>query len=76
MPVDPGNLLFIGDLGGVPVIGLPGCVKSPALNGADWVMERVICGVPVTSADIAAMGVGGLLKESPTRPYPREKARP
>lgn len=72
MPVDPGNLLFIGELAGVPVIGLPGCVKSPALNGADWVMERVVCGVPVASADIAAMGVGGLLKESPARGRPRE----
>ena len=72
MPVDPGNLLFLGQLGPVPVIGLPGCAKSPALNGADWVMERVICGVPVTSADIAAMGVGGLLKESPARGRPRE----
>jgi molybdenum cofactor cytidylyltransferase len=72
MPVDPGNLLFIGQLGAVPVIGLPGCAKSPALNGADWVMERVICGVPVGSRDIAEMGVGGLLKESPARGRPRE----
>lgn len=74
MPVDPGNLLFIGRLGEVPVIGLPGCAKSPALNGADWVMERVICGVPVTGADIAAMGVGGLLKEIPERGRPRTAA--
>jgi molybdenum cofactor cytidylyltransferase len=72
MPVDPGNLLFLGDLNGTPVIGLPGCAKSPALNGADWVMERLICGVPVTSADIAAMGVGGLLKEIPQRGRLRE----
>lgn len=72
MPVDPGNLLFIGQLNGIPVIGLPGCVRSPALNGADWVIERLICGVPVTGADIAAMGVGGLLKESPARGRPRE----
>ncbi|MGL4236657.1 molybdopterin-binding protein [Tabrizicola sp.] len=72
MPVDPGNLLFIGRLGEIPVIGLPGCAKSPALNGADWVMERVICGVPVTGADIAAMGVGGLLKEIPQRGRLRE----
>lgn len=72
MPVDPGNLLFLGQLDGRPVIGLPGCARSPALNGADWVMERVICGVPVTSADIAGMGVGGLLKESPARGRPRE----
>jgi molybdenum cofactor cytidylyltransferase len=75
MPVDPGNLLFLGQLGAVPVIGLPGCAKSPALNGADWVMERLICGVPVTAADIAAMGVGGLLKEIPQRGRLRE-ARP
>jgi molybdenum cofactor cytidylyltransferase len=72
MPVDPGNLLFLGSLGSVPVIGLPGCARSPALNGADWVMERVICGVPVTGADIAAMGVGGLLKEIPQRGRLRE----
>jgi molybdenum cofactor cytidylyltransferase len=72
MPVDPGNLLFLGQLGSVPVIGLPGCAKSPALNGADWVMERLICGVPVTGADIAAMGVGGLLKEIPVRGRLRE----
>ncbi len=71
MPVDPGNLLFLGQLGKTPVIGLPGCVRSPALNGADWVMERLICGVPVTGADIAAMGVGGLLKESRARGRPR-----
>ncbi len=35
-------------------------------------MERLICGVAVTSADIAGMGVGGLLKEIPTRGRLRE----
>jgi molybdenum cofactor cytidylyltransferase len=74
MPVDPGNLLFLGHLGDRPVIGLPGCARSPALNGADWVLERLICGVTVTPADIAAMGVGGLLKEIPSRPRPRRAA--
>ena len=72
MPVDPGNLLFLGHLHNVPVIGLPGCAKSPALNGADWVMERLICGISVSGDDIAGMGVGGLLKEIHTRPRPRE----
>ncbi|MFN5997907.1 MAG: molybdopterin-binding protein [Paracoccaceae bacterium] len=72
MPVDPGNLLFLGDLGAKPVIGLPGCARSPALNGADWVLERLACGVKVTDDDIAAMGVGGLLKEIPQRGRLRE----
>ncbi len=71
MPVDPGNLLFLGTLGDMPVIGLPGCARSPALNGADWVLERVACGLTVDASDIAAMGVGGLLKEIPLRPQPR-----
>jgi molybdenum cofactor cytidylyltransferase len=74
IPVDPGNLLFLGSLGHIPVIGLPGCARSPALNGADWVLERVICGVPVSPDDLAAMGVGGLLKETPARGRLRESA--
>lgn len=72
MPVDPGNLLFVGRLDSKVVIGLPGCARSPALNGADWVMERVICGVPLADIDIPGMGVGGLLKEIPSRPRPRD----
>ncbi len=72
MPVDPGNLLFLGSLEGRPVVGLPGCARSPALNGADWVLERLACGLPVGDDEIAAMGVGGLLKEIPIRPQPRE----
>jgi molybdenum cofactor cytidylyltransferase len=76
MPVDPGNLLFLGEQAGRPVLGLPGCARSPALNGADWVLERLAAGLEVTAEDIAAMGVGGLLKEIPLRPQPRAGAAP
>jgi molybdenum cofactor cytidylyltransferase len=71
MPVDPGNLLLLGARKRTTVIGIPSCASSPKLNGFDWVLERVLAGLTVTSADIAAMGVGGLLKEIPTRPQPR-----
>lgn len=73
MPVDPGNLLVLGSLDGRPVVGLPGCARSPAPNGADWVLERLICGIPVGGDDIARMGVGGLLKEPASRPRPRRE---
>jgi molybdenum cofactor cytidylyltransferase len=72
MPVDPGNLLVLARLGAAPVIGLPGCARSPALNGADWVLDRLACGLEVGDDEIAAMGVGGLLKESPARGRPHE----
>lgn len=71
MPVDPGNLLFLGSFGDRHVVGLPGCARSPALNGADWVLERLVAGLAVRDTDIAGMGVGGLLKEIATRPQPR-----
>ena len=72
MPVDPGNLLALGRLDGRAVIGLPGCARSPKMNGFDWVLERTIADVAVDSGALAAMGVGGLLKEIPSRPQPRD----
>jgi len=76
MPVDPGNLLVLGDLGGIPVIGAPSCARSPKLNGFDWVLDRLVAGLPVGAADISAMGVGGLLKEIASRPQPRRAVKP
>jgi molybdenum cofactor cytidylyltransferase len=75
MPVDPGNLLVVGELGGKPVLGAPGCARSPKTNGFDWVLDRIAAGLQVGSADIAGMGVGGLLAEIPSRPQPREAKR-
>ncbi|MXN66861.1 NTP transferase domain-containing protein [Stappia sp. GBMRC 2046] len=75
MPVDPGNLLLLADLDGIPVIGAPGCARSPKENGFDWVLNRLIADLPVTVHDITGLGVGGLLMEIGTRPQPREKKR-
>ncbi|WAC26003.1 molybdopterin-binding/glycosyltransferase family 2 protein [Ancylobacter sp. SL191] len=72
MPVDPGNLLLVARLGSVPVLGAPGCARSPKENGFDWVLRRLVAGLPVTRDDITGMGVGGLLMEIPSRPQPRE----
>ena len=72
MPVDPGNLLLIGSAGGVPVLGAPGCARSPVENGFDWVLMRLLAGLKVTRAELTGMGVGGLLMEIVTRPQPRE----
>lgn len=72
MPVDPGNLFVLGEREGKPLLGAPGCARSPKENGFDWVLDRLIADVPVTKEDIAGMGVGGLLMEIPARPEPRD----
>ena len=75
MPVDPGNLLCLGRLGEVPALVLPGCARSPAQNGIDFVLARLFAGEPVGPAEIRGMGVGGLLKEFAARPAPRSGQR-
>jgi molybdenum cofactor cytidylyltransferase len=72
MPVDPGNLLMMGEVGDVPVIGVPSCARSPKRNGFDWVLERCCAGLKVSREDLMDMGSGGLLAEISSRPLPRE----
>ena len=75
MPVDPGNLLLLGRCRDRPVLGLPGCARSPTLNGLDLVLERFAAGLEVGPGDVMAMGVGGLLKETAARSQPRRGSR-
>ncbi|MGL4438265.1 MAG: NTP transferase domain-containing protein [Bosea sp. (in: a-proteobacteria)] len=74
MPVDPGNLLLLGELGGAHIIGAPGCARSPRENGFDWVLQRLFADLSVKRDDIQRMGIGGLLMEIFTRPQPRSPA--
>jgi molybdenum cofactor cytidylyltransferase len=76
MPVDPGNLLLLARLEETRVVVLPGCARSPKLNGFDWVLQRLLAGLDIGRADIMAMGVGGLLLDIPSRPSPRERTTP
>jgi molybdenum cofactor cytidylyltransferase len=74
MPVDPGNLICLGRIGARPALVLPGCARSPTLNGIDFVLSRLFAGIPVRPMDVMRMGVGGLLKEMEARPLPRAAA--
>lgn len=71
LPMDPGNLMLLGTLGHVRVIGLPGCARSPRDNGVDWVLARLAAGLVVDDDWCASLGVGGLLKEHGERRAPR-----
>jgi molybdenum cofactor cytidylyltransferase len=76
MPVDPGNLMLIGQVRGQPILGAPGCARSPKENGFDWILMRLLAGLPVSREDVTGLGVGGLLMEIVTRPQPRAEPEP
>jgi molybdopterin biosynthesis enzyme len=60
-PVEPGNLLLLGYLGELPVLGAPGCVRSRDTNIVDLLLPRLLSGEHLRSRDIIALGHGGLL---------------
>jgi molybdenum cofactor cytidylyltransferase len=75
-PVDPGNLLLLGQLGEVPVVCAPGCARSPRENVVDQVLPRLLAGDTLTRADLVALGHGGLLEDVPERGAPRSVSPP
>ena len=71
LAVDPGNLLLIGQIGNTTIIGMPGCARSPKLNGFDWVLQLLMANIPINKEELADMGACGLLMEITSRPLPR-----
>ena len=70
-PVLPGAMFLLGYYeDGTPVMGLPGCVMYAGATVFDLVLPRVAAGVPVTKAEIARMGNGGLCLGCPSCHYP------
>ena len=65
MPVEPGNLMLLGQIKNsnkiIPFIGMPGCARSQKENGVDWILWRLFCGLGICNEDINEMGNGGLL---------------
>lgn len=72
IPVDPGNLLSVGRVGSVSVLGLPGCARSPKMNGVDLILPRLFAGLDIGCEALMGLGVGGLLHDVSERPQPRE----
>jgi len=71
LPVDPGNLLMLADIDGLPILGLPGCARSPKHNGFDLLLNKIVCGQVITDDWLNGLCIGGLLDEVHDRPQPR-----
>ena len=72
-PVDPGNLLMLGEVQDVPIVGAPGCARSPKRNIVDIVLPQLLLGERLSAADVQRLGHGGLLEDVPERPLPRRR---
>lgn len=69
-PVLPGAMFLVGDIGGIPVLGLPACGMFHKITIFDILLPRVLAGEAITRADIAMMGHGGLCSNCKVCSYP------
>lgn len=60
-PVEPGNLLALAYHGSKWILCAPGCAKSIKANIVDLLLPRLMANERLKAADIAEMGLGGLL---------------
>lgn len=70
-PVLPGAMMLLAyTKGGVPILGLPGCVMYAKRTVFDLVLPRIAAGQKLERRDIVAFGEGGLCLSCPTCTYP------
>jgi molybdopterin biosynthesis enzyme len=61
-PVEPGNMMLLGSIDGVPFLAAPGCIRNRARNVVDLLLPRLIADDVPTARDIAGWAHGGLLR--------------
>ena len=73
-PVYPGAMFLLayaqGAAGRVPVLGLPGCVMYHTASIFDLIVPRLLAGLEVSAADVAALGHGGFCAQCDVCRYP------
>jgi hypothetical protein len=77
-PAHPGSLLWLADLRGRPVLGMPACGMFSQATTFDLILPRILAGERVDNRAMAALGHGGLLsRDSAWRfpPYRKSAAR-
>lgn len=69
-PMFPGAMFLLAHIGQVPVLGLPGCVMYHKASIFDMIVPRLLAGISVSRADIAALGHGGFCSGCAECHYP------
>lgn len=69
-PVLPGAMFMLSYIGGVPVIGLPGCVMYSRTSIFDLIVPRLLAGERITKEEINRLAVGGLCLNCKDCTYP------
>jgi molybdopterin biosynthesis enzyme len=71
VPAHPGSMLWLADVGGVPIVGLPSCGAYSMATAADLLLPRLVAGQPANASTVARLAHGGILDRSQRFRFPR-----
>lgn len=74
VPAHPGSLLWVGRVGAVPVLGMPGCGMFSQATLFDLLLPCLLAGETVGPEELAAYGHGGLLGREMAFRFPPYRA--
>ncbi len=69
-PAHPGSLLWLAELRGCPVLGMPACGMFSQASSFDLILPRILAGEHVDNAVVAQLGHGGLLSRDSAYRFP------
>ena len=70
-PAHPGSMLWLGRLEGATVLGVASCAGFGRSTALDLVLPFVFAYGGIDAGDLARLGYGGLVEETPGRRFPR-----
>lgn len=77
VPLEPGTLLGLGySASEVPILILPGSLRSPVASSFDVVAPALLTGWRPNASDLRRLGAGGLLKAVPDGHADRKRHQP
>ncbi len=71
VPAVPGNMVLIGKINEVQVVGVPACALHAKTTAIDLLLPRLLAGLPITRSDLARLGEGGLCLQCRTCTFPK-----
>ena len=71
MPVLPGTMTLVGNIGPAQVVGVPACALFFKTTGFDLLLPRLLAGQKITRKDMAQYGDGGFCMQCKSCTFPK-----
>jgi formylmethanofuran dehydrogenase subunit E len=70
-PILPGAMTLVGELQGIPTLGVPACALFHGRTSMDLLLPRLLAGLEITRSDLASFANGGMCTSCQVCTFPK-----